>query len=113
MKQLEKINKLKAKVTAYEELDDTKTDKLMEHTAETISESMKKQGDNISLAEVAENVTVENAVFAEQSLGLNADRENLLAKRNDLQAELEANQAVLKMPLGNDIKKYAQAVFEN
>ena len=104
----EKINRLKAKVTAYEELDDSKTDKLMKHTADTIADSMEGQGNNVSLAEVAETAAVENAAFTEQTLGLNADREQLLAKRNDLQAELEANQDVLKLPLGNDIKSMAQ-----
>ena len=108
----EKIDKIQAKVTAYEELNDTKTDKLMEHTAETISESMDRQDEDISAADIAETVCVESADFTEKSLGLNADREALLVQRKELQAELDSNKEVLTMPIGNEIKALAQAEID-
>ena len=92
-----KINKLKSKITSYEEFDDDKTDKLIEHTAEIIGNSV--DSDEISAASIAENIAVENVEFAQDQLGLNMDREELLSQREQIRQEIVSIKDVLNYPI--------------
>ena len=103
-----KINKLKSKITSYEEFDDDKTDKLIEHTAEIIGNSV--DSDEISAASIAENIAVENVEFAQDQLGLNMDREELLSQREQIRQEIVSIKDVLNYPI---FSGEARAEMEN